>query len=202
MNIPGSFDLGLDPALFASTFLVIFVAEIPDKTSVATVVLATGQRPWAVFIGAAAAFAIQSLIAVVAGSTLSLLPHLLVRVMSGLLFLVYAVALWLKAREDAETADITVPTAFWAVAGKAFAVVFIAEFGDMTQLATAALVAKYPHPITILAAATLALWSVSALAIIAGHRLQRLIDPQRLQRIASVIFAVLGALILCGVNLT
>ncbi len=87
------------------------------------------------------------------------------------------------------------------MAGKAFLVIFIAEWGDLTQLATAALTAKQGQPLTIFLAATLALWAVSALAIALGHVLKHRIRPALMQRIAAVVFAVIGVLMLCGVRL-
>jgi putative Ca2+/H+ antiporter (TMEM165/GDT1 family) len=202
MDLLHSVDIGFHAPLFASTVVVIFLAEIPDKTSLAMILLATGRRPWAVFAGAAAAFVVQTLVAVLAGSTISLLPHLLVQVVSGALFLGFAILLWLRADDVSTTEEVAIPTTFWSVAGKSFMVIFIAEWGDLTQLATAALVAKYPYPVTIAAAAILALWTVTALAIIVGSRLRQIIRPRLLQRVASVVFALIAVLIWCGVGLS
>jgi putative Ca2+/H+ antiporter (TMEM165/GDT1 family) len=193
----------ISPALFASTFAMIFVAEIPDKTALAALMLATGGRPVAVFAGVAAAFVIQSLVAVLFGSVLGLLPPQVVRIGAGLLFLAFAVAMWRRHAEPEEGADGAARPAagWWAVAGKAFVVIFIAEWGDLTQLATAALTAKQGQPLTIFLAATLALWAVSALAVALGHVLKHRIRPVLMQRIAAVVFAVIGVLMLYGVRL-
>jgi putative Ca2+/H+ antiporter (TMEM165/GDT1 family) len=189
--------------LFASTFTVIFLAEIPDKTALAALMLATGGRPMAVFAGVAAAFVIQSLVAVLFGSVVGLLPSHVVQIGSGLLFLIFAVAMWRRKADspDAVTGDARLKAGWWAVAGKAFLVIFIAEWGDLTQLATAALTAKQGQPLTIFLAATLALWAVSALAIALGHVLKNRIRPVLMQRIAAVVFATIGVLILCGLRL-
>src|ERR1700677_1992667 len=89
-----------DLTLFISTFALIFVAELPDKTAIAALVLATRNNPWAVFIGSALAFVIQSMVAVLFGSLFGLLPPHLIHIASGLLFLVFAVMMWLRRQED------------------------------------------------------------------------------------------------------
>ncbi len=193
----------LDAGLFASTFAVIFLAEIPDKTSMATLILATGNRPFAVFIGVAAAFVIQSAIAVGCGSMISVLPQDIVRMSAGALFLVFAVLMWRRKPEadGGSEGGIAGPgPAFWPTAWKSFIVIFIAEWGDLTQLATAALAAKSAQPLTIFAAATLALWAVTALAVVVGQRLKSLMNPQLMQKVAAVIFVIIGLLMLCGVG--
>src|SRR5271170_3897790 len=193
----------IDAGLFASTFAVIFLAELPDKTSMATLILATGKRPFAVFIGVAAAFVIQSMIAVACGSLITLLQQDIVRMSAGALFLVFAVAMWRRKAEpedDGKGGITPAGPAFWPTAWKSFVVIFIAEWGDLTQLATAALAAKSAQPLTIFAAATLALWTVTAIAVVIGQRLKSVMNPLLIQRVAALIFAVIGVLMLCGVG--
>lgn len=73
-----------------------------------------------------------------------------------------------------------------------FAVVFVAEWGDLTQLATAALAAKHGRPLTVFLAATSALWCVTALAVGAGHQLKSRFHPRRLEQAGAVLFALVG----------
>ena len=80
----------------------------------------------------------------------------------------------------------------------AFAVIFIAEWGDLTQLATAALAARYAAPFTVFAGATAALWAVAALAAFVGHRASKLLSPDRARRGAALLFAVLGVCLVTG----
>jgi putative Ca2+/H+ antiporter (TMEM165/GDT1 family) len=184
--------------LFASTFGVVFVAELPDKTAFATLILATRKHPVAVFLGAAAAFFIQSMVAVGAGSALSLLPARFIKVGAGILFLGFAVAMWLRkepTKEESPIADDGRAT-FIKTAGTAFVVIFLAEWGDLTQLATATIAARHKHPLTIFLAATLALWTVTVLAVAIGNRMKAILDPQILQRAAAVAFAVVGIVFL------
>jgi putative Ca2+/H+ antiporter (TMEM165/GDT1 family) len=202
-TIPISY--AIDPALFASTFAVIFLAEIPDKTAMATLMLATGSRPFAVFVGVAVAFVIQSAVAVAFGSVITLFPRDVVRMVAGGLFLVFAVMMWRRGVEADETSSDQPGAAqslFWPVAWKAFMVIFIAEWGDLTQLATAALAAKCAQPLTIFTAATLALWAVTALAVVVGQRLKHVIKPLIMQRVAAIVFALIGLLMLVGVGIS
>jgi Ca2+/H+ antiporter, TMEM165/GDT1 family len=186
-------------ALFASVFGVIFVAELPDKTALAALVLATRHRPVPVLVGAGAALTVQSLIAVTAGQLVSLLPERPVHVVAGVLFLFAAVMMWRKREEPANAEGATGQQGFWRSTWLAFAVVFIAEWGDLTQLATAALAARYHAPVVVFAAATTALWSVAGLATLIGARAGRLLDPARTKRVAAVLFALVGSSLMAGV---
>jgi putative Ca2+/H+ antiporter (TMEM165/GDT1 family) len=186
-------------ALFFSVLGVVFVAELPDKTALAALVLATRHQPVAVFLGSTAALTIQSVIAVGAGHLVSLLPARPVHVFAGALFLVSAVLMWRRHDDDGEEAKTGDARAgFWRSTWLVFGVVFIAEWGDLTQLATAALAARYRDPLAVFAGATLALWLVAAIAVVVGNRAGKLLDPNLTKRIAAVVFALLGAALLAG----
>ncbi|MDR3606665.1 MAG: TMEM165/GDT1 family protein [Oligoflexia bacterium] len=185
--------------LFISTFSLIFLAELPDKTAFATVLLATRKNPLAVFLGASAAFVVQSLVAVCFGSVLGLLPHSLVKYTAAGMFFVFA---WLMWRREDEPEDNQSQKGgrsdFLKVVWSSFLVIFIAEWGDLTQLATAALSAQYKEPLTIFAAATLSLWIVTALATLLGSRAKELIHPRPLKQIATAAFVIVGLIFLLG----
>src|SRR5580700_778400 len=132
--------------LFVSVLGVVFVAELPDKTALAALVLATRHRPVPVFVGAAGALTVQSIVAVAAGQLLSLLPARPVHIVAGLVFLVSAVVMWRRRQDDEEDVPRDAPGGFWRSAWVVFLVVFIAEWGDLTQLATATLAARYQAP--------------------------------------------------------
>jgi putative Ca2+/H+ antiporter (TMEM165/GDT1 family) len=185
--------------LVLSVYAVVFVAELPDKTALAALVLATRNKPLPVFLGTAAALTIQSVVAVGAGQLLSLLPVRVVHVVSGVVFLASAIAMWLRKTpaEDGQEKGADKP-GFWRATWLAFGVVFVAEWGDLTQLATAALAAHYAAPIAVFVGATAALWSVSGLAVFAGHRAGRLLSPALTQRIAAVVFALVGVALIVG----
>ncbi len=183
--------------LFLSTFALIFVAELPDKTALAAMILASRHHAFGVFIGCAAAFLIQNIVAVLFGSIFGLLPPHIVHMASGLLFLLFAGLMWFRKEEGKEKIEDHSKT-FWQTATKAFLVIFIAEWGDLTQLAAATLVAKTQEPWTIFISATSALWCTSALAVIVGNHAQKKINAALLQKIAAILFAAVGMLLLSG----
>lgn len=186
-------------ALFATVFGFIFVAELPDKTALAALVLATRYRPLPVFLGAALALTLQSVIAVAAGGLFSLLPAKAVHLGAGVLFLVSAVFMWRRKDEENETnKDDGQAVGFFKALWLVFGVVFVAEWGDLTQIATAGFAARYEAPFTIFCAATAALWVVTGIAVFIGNRAGRLLDPQLTQKIAAVLFAAVGVALLLG----
>jgi putative Ca2+/H+ antiporter (TMEM165/GDT1 family) len=183
--------------LFFTVFGVIFVAELPDKTALAALVLATRHRPIPVLLGAGGALAVQSLVAVTAGQLFSLLPHRPVQVAASLLFLVSAIVMWRRKEENEDDVDEgRAGAGFWSTTWLVFMVVFIAEWGDLTQLATAALAAQYRAPVVVFTSSTLALWAVAAIAVFVGNRAGKLLDPHVTQRVAAVLFGLVGAALL------
>ena len=183
-------------SLFLSTFTLIFLAELPDKTALATLLLAAkgGRAP--VFTGVALAFTVQCLIAVTIGQWIGKLPSTWVKVGTGILFLVFAYLSFRKREEPEEAGDeASSPGArgFASQAFKAFLVIFAAEWGDLTQLSTASLAARYPEPWVIFSASLLALWSVTAIAVLLGEKLGEWVSPKQLLTGSSALFAVMGA---------
>jgi putative Ca2+/H+ antiporter (TMEM165/GDT1 family) len=181
----------------AATFVAVLPAELPDKTILACLILSTRYRPGYVFGGAAAAFLSQVVLAVAAGGALSLLPHRIIEACAAAAFIVGAVLIWRQKEEPEEDADSgTGPdgarSGFWPVFGTAFAVVFLAEFGDLTQFLTVSLAARFHDPVSVGAGATLALWVAAAVAVTAGWRLLKRIPMRWLTRTAAVIMVVLA----------
>lgn len=188
-----------DLTLFGTVFTVVFLAELPDKTALAALALATRHKPFPVFLGAALALAVQSAIAVAAGGLLSLLPARPVHVGAGLLFIASAVVMWRRKEEPEEPGkEARAEPTFLRAMASTFGVVFLAELGDLTQLSTAALAARYKSPLTVFLAALLALWSVAAIAVLVGNRAGALMNPRITKKIAAAIFALLGIALVTG----
>lgn len=183
----------MDLGVFASVYALIFVAELPGKTTFASFLMASRARPWPVFAGAAAGFVVHTAIAVAAGRILGLLPARALHVGVGLLFLALAVMMWRENREEAAERGFSAQTRFSSTAAAAFGVIFVAQWGDPTQLATAALAARYAAPAAVFLAATLGLWTVSGLAVLAGHFAKGRIDPRALNKVSAAVFAAVGA---------
>jgi len=190
--------LGLGVTVFA----VIFLLELPDKTAVAALLVATRHRPMPVFLGAAAAFVIQSAVAVFAGSLFGLLPRQPIRIGAGVLFLVMAAVVVRRnlrqTEADEEREVIKEERQPHRPFTTAFMVVFVAEWGDLTQLATAALQARYREPVTVFIAATLALWAVAAIATILGNRLGAMVPERPLQFAAAGVMVVVAIALIAG----
>ncbi len=185
------------PLLVGTAFVLMLPAELPDKTMVATLLLATRYRPWPVFVGVSSAFAVQCTIAVAFGSVLSLLPHRAVAAVVALLFGTGAALLLREGFGASENEHEPHSTnggggeepSTVRIAGISFGVLFAAEWGDASQLATAALTARFGVPLSVGLGAWLAAVVVSGLAVLAGSRLSHRLPSRWLQRVAGFVFA-------------
>lgn len=196
----------LDLGLLAGTFGVVFLAELPDKSLFASLVLGTRYRAGLVWLGVSLAFVVHVVIAVAAGGVLALLPHTLVEVVVALLFLLGA-ALLLRphaddVEEDAadEAAEVRArigrtPSARRVVT-TCFAVVFVGEWGDITQIAIANLTAKYHAPVSVGLGAASALIAVSGLAIRLGSALLARVRVELVRTVAGLVLLALALLTL------
>jgi Ca2+/H+ antiporter, TMEM165/GDT1 family len=180
----------------AATFLAVLPAELPDKTILACLILSSRYRPGAVFAGAAIAFLVQVVIGVAAGGALSLLPHHIVEACAAAAFVLGATLLWRHQEEAGDEDDDAgrdgVRTGFWPVFWTAFVVVFLAEFGDLTQFLTVSLAARFHDPVSVGVGATLALWTADAVAVTLGWRLLKLIPMHWLTRGAALVMLILA----------
>jgi len=189
-------------ALVLTTFAVVLPAELPDKSMFASLVLGTRYRPLPVFVGVAAAFAVHVCVAVAIGGVFSLLPRRLVLLVVAALFAGGAGVLLLGREEqpDGPAPAATGPgTAPLRVALTAFGVVFLGEWGDITQVTTANLAARYADPLSVGVGAVLALWTATALALTVGRGLLRRLPTRLVRRLAGLILAALAVLTLVEV---
>jgi putative Ca2+/H+ antiporter (TMEM165/GDT1 family) len=180
----------------ATAFALIVPLELPDKTFVATLVLSTRYRPRPVWLGVLAAFFIQCVVAVAAGGLLRLLPERPVRLVAAALFLLGAFILVRGARKaDAdeaeaesdfeERASTRQARTFWQAFGFSFLVLFAAEWGDLSQLFTAGLVATGRPPVAVFLGSFLGLALVSGAAVLLGRVLLRRIRLEIIRYIAA-----------------
>ena len=199
----------------ALTALVLIVpVELPDKTFVATLVLATRYRPLLVWIGVGLAFFVQTLVAVTAGGLLSRLPHRPVLAFAALMFLIGGIVLLRGAKkadeEEAETeaefgAKVTKVATGWRAVLASFTVLFVAEWGDLSQLLTAGLVVRTKDPLSVFVGAWVGLLLVSALGAVAGRALLRRVRLATVQRIGGgvcLLLAFVSALEAAGLDLS
>ena len=193
--------MNIDLAALFLTFGAIFVVELPDKTFLATLVLATRYRPILVWLGVGAAFAVQTTVAVLLGHAASFLPAGVVQTVSLVLFVAGAVVLIREGRSHQQASgdeflegakDVT---GFRAVLAS-FLVLFAAEWGDLSQLLTISLVARYEEPLSVFIGALGALLVVSGLAVLAGRTLLRFVALHVLHYVGAGVCLVLAALTL------
>jgi putative Ca2+/H+ antiporter (TMEM165/GDT1 family) len=214
--------------LIGTAFGVVFVAELPDKTALASLALGARYRSGYVFAGVAAAFAAHVVLAVTAGGLLGLLPRRPVEAVVAALFALGAVFLLRQREEEPAPPDQPPPdqpppdqpppdqpppdqpppdqppdgqapadrSGFWPVATRSFVVLFVAEFGDLTQIAMANLAARYHDPLAVGIGAVIGLWAVAGLAITGGRQLLRLIPYRWITRIAAAVMAALAVVTL------
>jgi Ca2+/H+ antiporter, TMEM165/GDT1 family len=171
---------------------VIFLGELPDKTMFANLVMATHGKARQVWLGAAAAFAVHVAIATTVGVAIfTLLPRQAVDAVAAALFLLGAIyAWWLgsKAKLDPHLGS----RSRHGVVLTAFVVIFVAEWGDLTQLLTANLAARYHSPLSVAVGSVLALWAVAALAVTGGQVLLRVLDIGTIRKVTAVVLTALA----------
>jgi putative Ca2+/H+ antiporter (TMEM165/GDT1 family) len=182
----------MDLSIVAVTFGLIFVAELPDKTMIATIVLASKHKPWPVWIGAAAAMLVNSAVAVGAGRLLELLPHRIVEGVVAALFAAGSLYLLLTREATAEQhgeREASHEVSSRNVALTAFGVIIVAELGDLTQILTANLAAHYHRPWSVFTGAAAALVAVVGIGVVGGRALLRVMPLGVIRKIAGVLLA-------------
>ena len=182
-------------AVVFAVFPIIFLGELPDKTMFASLVMSTRGRPATVWLGAAAAFLVHVVIAVTVGVALfHLLPRQVLDAVVAGMFLVGAALAWREAakeREEEEIVEREVAT-HRRIAVTAFLVIFLAEWGDLTQILTANLAAHYHDPVSVGVGALLALWVVAGLAVASGQTLLRVVNISTIRIVTAVVLVGLA----------
>jgi len=180
----------------AIVFGTIFAVELPDNSGLASLVLGTRYRPAGVFAGTAAAFALHAALAVTAGSLLALLPHKIVQIAVAVVFLAGAVLVLRTDTDDDddETRLKADAAGFWPVAATSFAVIALAELGDLSDITMANLAARYHNPVAVGIGSVLGLWLVAALAITGGRGLLRILPMRWISRLAALVMVIMAAI--------
>ena len=190
---------------FAAALLVAFVAifpvELPDKTFVATLVLATRYPPWPTWLGVSLAFAVQCVVAVLFGSLIGRLPDQPVRLAAAALFVIGGLVLFRGARKAgaAEAAEqrefedkVRDVKTGWRAFGASFVVLFAAEWGDLSQFLTVGLVAAGRDPLGTGLGSFMALAVVSGLAVLLGRWLMQKVRLTVIRYVGAAICLILG----------
>ena len=199
---------------FASALSLIFVAELGDKTQLAVISQTCKfRRPWAVFLGAALALTAVTALGAVGGQLLGqVIPETLLQRVAALAFVAMGVLIGREALRAgrgslAEGLDCPVdggtdcssePAWDWKAFNTTLGLLFVAELGDKTQLAVFSLAGKWAAPQSVFLGGALALTLVTALGVIGGQGLRRLIPERLLLWISAVVFVGMGVLMQFG----
>jgi Ca2+/H+ antiporter, TMEM165/GDT1 family len=182
---------------FLGVFALMFLLELPDKTMIAMVVMSTRARPGSIVLGASSAFVVQMGLAVAAGGLLTLLPwrakDLVVAALflGGAAYLLFVPEAAVTAEGEREAAAERSGTR-WREVATAFTVIFVGEFGDLTQIQAANFSARTHQPVEVFVASSLAMIAVSFLGAYGGRSLQRVVPLRYVRRAGGLIFAGLG----------
>jgi putative Ca2+/H+ antiporter (TMEM165/GDT1 family) len=174
-------------------FGTVFIAELPDNSGLASLVLGTRYRPSAVFAGTTAAFTVHAVLAVTFGSLLGLLPHKIVQIAVAVVFLIGAVLVLRTDDDDDDEARLKADAAgFWPIAATCFGVILLAELGDLSDITVANFAARYHDPVAVGIGSVLAFWLVAALAATGGRGLVRILPMRWISRLAALLMVVMA----------
>ena len=173
-----------------TTFLLVGLAEFGDKSQLVCMTLAARHRGLPVVIGAILAFAILNLLAVLFGAAVAAwLPEWLVTLAVAVLFAIFGISALRYEEEDEDDKVEEMPG--HGIVATTFLLIFLAEFGDKTQLAVAGL-GSTSEPSAVWAGATVALATTSALGVFAGRKLLNRLPLRWIHRISGVFFLLLA----------
>jgi putative Ca2+/H+ antiporter (TMEM165/GDT1 family) len=182
----------VDPLIALAVFPIIFIGDLPDKTMFASLVMATRGRPLFVWIGAAGAFVVHVVIATTIGVAIfKLLPHRVVEgIVAGMFLLGAFYALREGLKDEDELSDKEASK--HGVVLTAFIVIFVAEWGDLTQILTVNLAAHYHNALSVAVGATLALWAVAGIAVVSGQTILRFVNVAAIRKVTAVVLVALA----------
>jgi Ca2+/H+ antiporter, TMEM165/GDT1 family len=182
----------VDIGTIFTVYIIIFLAELPDKTMIATLIMGSRHRPILVWAGATLAFLVHVTVAVAVGQLLQLLPHKWIEAVTAVLFAAGAAyLLFVPEKEEEEEGEEEADSARAGlkVVGAAFLVIFVGEFGDLTQILTANLAAKYHQPASVFVGAFAALATVAAVGAFGGQALLRVVPLAVIRKAGGVLLA-------------
>lgn len=191
-------------------FGLVFLAELGDKSQLAVISQTCRHRVGLpVFLGSSAALVGISGLGAVSGRLLGrVVPQGILQIAGPLAFLVMGVLVWREASKchsddaldvDCDLGDGRPRLWNWQAFASSAALLFVAELGDKTQLAILGLASREAAPWAVFAGGSLALLAVTALAVVGGQQLCRLIPRRALLRAAAILFVVMAALMGFGI---
>ena len=179
------------PVALASSFSLIGLAEIGDKSQLVCIALAVRYRAMPVLIGAIAAFALLNLAAVLVGAAVAnWLPEHIITAVVGVLFLLFGLHAFISSDIEEEN-DIADDKDNHSIFFSTFLLITLAEFGDKTQIAVAGL-ASTADIAAVWLGSTLALTVTSGIGILAGRTILQRVPIIILHRMSGALFILFG----------
>ena len=187
----------VDYTLLFGAFSFIFLAALPGRTTFLMLLMATRSGPWSVFFGASLAFIVQSAISVALGHVISFLPPRVIQFCSGLLLIYFSIHFWRDSKQDLQSESLKLNSKSKSnTIRSSFLIIFMAEWGDVSQVAIASFSARAKDAITVFMSAVSALCFIAALAVFIGSRGSRVFKHPAIQKFAAIGFAFSGAYLL------
>lgn len=178
-----------------STFALIAMAELGDKTQLTVIALSAKYDRTKVFSGVVLAFALVTGLGVLLGKgLLEIIPDGMIKIVAGLMFVVFGIWMLLSKEDCEEEENPRVINPFIST----FSMIALAEMGDKTQLSAITLSARYDSPYLVFSGAVLALVLISLLGIFAGKKLCEMVPLSKIKLGASAMFIIFGIMFITG----
>lgn len=168
--------------------VAVGLAEMGDKTQLSVLLLSSRTKQYLqLLLGVMLAFLIVDGFAILIGAWItSIVPAHWIKLISGAVFIIFGILILRGSKEDGET-DLSPRNAF--VSG--FSMIFISEWGDKTQIASALFATEY-NPLMVLIGVMAALTFLSIMAIYLGKFISGRIDKRLITKIAGTLFILIG----------
>jgi putative Ca2+/H+ antiporter (TMEM165/GDT1 family) len=185
--------LGMDLLPLISSFGIIALAELGDKTQVTIMCLSANKRVKSVFVGAIVAFAlVDGISALIGGTIAAFIPTQWVGIGAGVAFLVFGVYSLLSKTEEVKVNNSSLNIA------RSFSLIALMELGDKTQLSVIALAAEYDAPLMVFIGVMFALALLTIIGILVGSVISRFVPMKYIKVGSSLVFILFGVLFLFG----
>jgi putative Ca2+/H+ antiporter (TMEM165/GDT1 family) len=185
----------MDITPLLTTFGLIALAELGDKTQLTVIALSAGYDRVKVFAGVVLAFAFVTGLGVLVGEgLLRIVPEHLIKIIAGIMFVAFGI--WMLSSKT--NCDTNNNPSLCNPLISTFSMIALAEIGDKTQLSAITLAAKYDSPYLVFTGAILALASISLLGIFLGKKLCEVVPLSKIRLGAGALFIIFGISFLAG----
>jgi putative Ca2+/H+ antiporter (TMEM165/GDT1 family) len=180
---------------FAAAFIIIFLAELGDKTQLVTISFASKYHHVPVFFGVFLGISLVTLLGVLIGTVLfEFIPILYIKILSGAIFIIFGLWTLKESKEVDEEDEEREIKENKSIFSTTFILISIAEFGDKTQFMVIALSAQYGAPILVFIGAILAFACIIGIGIFVGKKLSEKVDTKLIEIGSGILFIVIGVL--------